>query len=168
MISIFQRHAKFDIPNALRRGHDDVRTKLVRAATETGPVTAAANRLAKLCLPHFRWEERTLFPALGLLPDLARGQVRPEMQKVLPMIAEFSARQDALNKRHRSILLAIEAFAQVAQRNNHREFAEFAYNMKVHEWIEDEVIFPIVFLIGKYLQERLVGQQPEQSDCTLR
>jgi hypothetical protein len=168
MISIFRRHAKFDIPNALRRSHDNVRTNLARAAAESGPITPAANRLAKLCLPHFRWEERTLFPALGLLPDLARGHVCQEMQKVLPMIAEFSARQDALNKRHRSIVQAIDAFAQAAQRDGNRGFAEFAYDMKVHEWIEDEVVFPIVVVIGKYLRGKLADQQPEQNDCTLR
>jgi hypothetical protein len=168
MVSIFRRHAKFDIPNALRRSHDDARINLARAAAESGPITPAANRLARLCLPHFRWEERTLFPALGLLPELARGHVRPEMQKVLPMIAEFSARQDTLNKRHRSIVQAIDAFAQAAQRDGNRGFAEFAYNMKVHEWIEDEVVFPIVIVIGKYLRERLADQQPEQDDRTLR
>jgi hypothetical protein len=166
MISVFQRHARFNIPNVLRRGHDDVRAELVRATMEPGPITAAANRLAKLCLPHFEWEEKTVFPALGLLPDLAQGHVRPEMLKVLPMIAEFSASQDALDTQHRSILSAIDALLQAAHREKNGDFAEFAYKLRVHEWVEDEVIFPMVIVIGKYLRERTASLQPEQNHCT--
>jgi hypothetical protein len=154
MISILPWNGKLSIPEALRLAHDDVSAELVRATMERGPIAHAAMRVAKLCLPHFEREERMVFPALGILPDLARGNLRPEMLDVLPMIGEFSARQQEFDDQHRSIHSAIAALQQAAQREKNREFVEVAYNLTVHERIEDEVLFPMVLLIGKYLRAK--------------
>ena len=78
------------------------------------------------------------------------------MVEMLPMIAEFSARHDALGNQHQSILSEVRALLQDANREKNREFAEFAYNLRVHERIEDEVTYPTVLLIGKYLRQNLV------------
>ena len=69
MMSAFPWLGRFNIPHALRLGHDEVRAGLVRATMGHGPITQAAKRVAQLCLPHFAWEERTVFPVLGLLPE---------------------------------------------------------------------------------------------------
>jgi hypothetical protein len=156
MLSTLQWDGKLSIPNALRLAHDGVSAELVRATMASGPIGKEAKLLAQLCLPHFEWEERTIFPVLGLLPDLARGNLHPEMVKVLPLIAEFSARKDELDTQHRLILSAIEAFLRTALREKDREFTEFAYNLRVHELIEDELIFPMVIVIGEYVRDQLV------------
>lgn len=150
-----QWYGNLNIPDALRLAHDDARAELVRATTEDGPIADAARRLAQICLPHFEWEEETVFPVLGLLPDLTRGEVRQDMVEVLPMIAEFGARHDAADNQHQSILSAVRTLLQAANREKNREFAEFAYNLRVHERIEDEVTYPTVLLIGKYLRQSL-------------
>ena len=49
---------------------------------------------------------------------------------------------------------AIEDLLQAAYKEKNREIAEFAYNMRIHERVEDEVIYPTVVLIGTYLQEK--------------
>lgn len=157
MNSIFSWNGKLklSVPKGLRSGHDEARAEFARAMMEGGPIAKAATRAAELCLPHFEEEEKTVFPVLALLPYLARENVRPEMMDVMPLISEFSARRDALNDHHRSILAAIEALLQAAQTEHNREFAEFAYNLRVHDRIEVEVIYPTVILIGNYLREKL-------------
>ncbi len=155
MNSNSQWYGNLNIPDALRLAHDEARAELVRATTEGGRIAEAAKRLAQLCLPHFEWEEKTVFPILGLLPELTRGDVRPGMVEVLPMIADFSARQDALGNQHQLILSAVETLLLAAHREKKREFAEFAYNLRVHERIEDEVTYPTVLLIGQYLRQSL-------------
>jgi hypothetical protein len=55
------------------------------------------------------------------------------------------------------IASAIEDLLQAAHKEKNREVAEFAYNLRVHERIEDEVIYPTVVLIGRYLQEKLAS-----------
>ncbi|MBI2960586.1 MAG: hemerythrin domain-containing protein [Betaproteobacteria bacterium] len=148
-------YSKIDAPKALLLGHDEVRAELVRAATEYGPVGLAAKRLAQICLPHFEREEKCVFPVLALLPHLARGELRPDMASVLPLVSDFTARYDAIGMQHDSIHAAIDDLLQAAHREKKREFAEFAYNLRVHERIEDEVIFPTVLMIGQYLREKL-------------
>jgi len=155
MDSQFPGDGKFHIPEALRLGHDEIRAELVRASIEPGPIGGAAKRLARLCLPHFEQEEKAVFPVFGLLKDLARGDVRPEMGAMLPLISRFSAWYDTLDNHHQSIVSAVGELLDAAHKEENREIADFAYNLRVHERIEDEVIYPTVMLIGNYVRERL-------------
>jgi hemerythrin superfamily protein len=154
---ILDWNGKLTVPKALQRGHDEARAELVRASMEGGRIAKAGKRVADLCLPHFEHEEKTVFPVLALLPYLEQGTLRPEMKEVMPMIFAFRAKHDALEQHHQLIVSAIEDLLQAAHAEKNREMAEFAYNMRAHERIEDEVIYPTVVLIGKYLQEKLAN-----------
>jgi hypothetical protein len=161
MSSILSKwNGKLNVPNALLRGHDEARAALVRATMEGGRIAKAAKRVAELCLPHFEHEEKSVFPVLALLPYLEQGNLRPEMMDVMPLIFDFRAKHDAINDHHQLIVSAIEDLLQAAHKEKNREFAEFAYNLRVHERIEDEVIYPTVILIGRYLQEKLANLSP--------
>lgn len=155
MDSKFQAQGISRIPQSLRLGHDEVRAELVRATSMPGRIGEAAGRVAGLCLPHFAREEETVFPAFALLHDLAAGTVRPEMAGVLPRISAFSTWHDSLIDEHQSIAAAVHTLLLAAHKENNREIAEFAYCLRVHERLEDEVIYPTVLLIGKFVQERL-------------
>jgi hypothetical protein len=157
MGSILNWNGKLSVPDALRRGHDEARTELVRAAMEGGRIAKAATRVAQLCLPHFEHEEKSIFPVLALLPHLAPDNLRPEMMDVMPLISDFRAKHDALNDHHQSILAAIDALLQAAHKEQNRQFAELAYNLRIHERVEDEVIYPTVVLIGGYLREKFAS-----------
>ena len=154
MGQIFNWQEKLTVPNALRLSHDEARAEFVRATMEGGRIGKAGKHLAQLCLPHFEHEEKNIFPVLPLLSDLAQGNFRPEMSEVMTMISNFRAKHEALEKHHQAIASAIEDLLQAAQREKSREFTEFAFNLRVHEMTEDEVIYPTVLLIGKYLQEK--------------
>ncbi len=136
-------------------GHEEARAKLVRATLEGGRIEAAGKRLAEVCLPHFELEEKFVYPVLGILRDLARGELQPHMAQVLPLIAEFSAMREALEDSHQSIRIAIEELLRASYQEQSWEFTEFARHLSVHEKIEDEVIYPMVILIGHYLRMRL-------------
>ena len=159
MSAILDRNGelKLTVPEALRRSHDEARAQLVWANMERYPIAVAAKRVAKLCLPHFEYEEKTVFPVLALLPYLQRGEVQPEMIDVLPLISDFTAKHDALDHHHQSIRSAIEELLETARKEKNRLFAEFANNLRVHERVEDQVIYPTVVLIGRYLQEKLIN-----------
>ncbi len=155
MLAKFRGQGMFRIPEALRLGHDEMRAELVRATAMPGPIGEAAKRVAELCLPHMEREEESVFPVFGLLHDLAEGKVRPEMADVLPLISTFSAWRDSLGDEHYSIAPAIHALLLAAYKEDNREIVEFTYSLRMHERLEDQVIFPTVLLIGNYVQERL-------------
>lgn len=143
------------MPKAMKLSHDDVRAELLRATTVSGPLGAAAERVAQLCLPHFELEETTVFPVFGILRDLASGEFEPEMAVVLPLIADFNAMHRSLEKDHDVIESAVWALLLAAHKEENREVAEFAYCLRAHERLETEVIYPTAFLIGKYVQQKL-------------
>ncbi len=154
---ILNWNGKLSVPGALLRGHDEARAQLVRATMEGGRIAKVGKRVAELCLPHFEHEEQCVFPVLALLPYLEQGNLRPEMMDVMPLILKFRAKHDALAEHHQLIASAIEDLLQAAHHEKSREFAEFAYAMRVHEKVEDEVIYPTVALIGRYLHEKLAN-----------
>jgi hypothetical protein len=156
MGQILNWKGNLNVPNALRLGHNEARAQLVRATMASGHrVPRAAGRVAELCLPHFEHEEKKVFPILALLPYLERGDLRPEMMDAMPLITAFRENHETINANHHSLLAAIEELLRAAHKDKNREFVEFAYNLRVHERVEDEVIYPTVILIGKYLQEHL-------------
>ena len=158
MSTIFNSwNGELNVPNVLLRSHDEARMVFVRATLEGGRIASAARRVAQLCLSHFEHEESTVFPVLSLLPYLQQGDLRPEMAEVVPLIAAFRAKQAVVDNHHRLIAAAIEAMLQAARKEKNKEFAQLAYNLRVHERVEDEVVFPTVVLIGKYLQEKLAS-----------
>ena len=144
-------------PESLRVSHDEARAEFLRATTLGGRIADAAMRLSEICLPHFQREEKFVFPILGLLPELTRDTVRSEMADFLPLISNIDAKHDVLDNQHRSIHTAIEALLEASQREKNREFVDFARKMLVHEKVEDEVIYPAVVVVGKFLQEKFAN-----------
>ena len=150
-------NGKLNVPKALLRGHDEARSELARATMEGGRIAKAGKRVAELCLPHFEHEEKGVFPVLALLPYLEQGNLRPEMLDVMPLIHNYRVKHDAINDHHQLIVAAIEDLLAAAKKERNRDVVEFAHNLRAHERIEDEVIYPTVVLIGKYLQEKLAN-----------
>ena len=151
----FPPPGRFKTPEGLRLGHDDARAELVRTSTMGGLIGDAARLVANICLPHFEYEEKFVFPVFSLLPDLSAGRVRPEMADVLPLVYGFKAWHDTFNAQHESIGAAIHAMLVVGYKENNREVIEFGYSLRAHERMEHEVIYPTVLLIGKFVQEKL-------------
>jgi hypothetical protein len=157
MDAIQNWNGKLSIPGALQRSHDDARVVFVRAAMQSDRIANAGKYLAQLCLPHFEFEEKEVFPVLALLPYLEQGNLRSEMLAVVPHIDDIRAKRNAIFYDHQSILAAVEELRQVAHKEKNREITEFAHNMHVQVRIEDEVIYSAVILIGKHLEGKFAG-----------
>jgi len=153
----FKWKRKLVAPSALRQSHNEARALLVRATIAHGKIPSSAKRVAELCLPHFECEERKVFPILALLPFLQRGELRREMLKVMPLISDFHEQQERMQAHHDLILSAVEDLLQDTRKERGSEFTDFAYGLRAHERMEDEVVYPTVILIGKYLQEHLAN-----------
>ena len=155
MASGYRWNTRYGAPKALKLAHDELRAELVRAAMEPGRVGIAARQAARLYLPHYEHEEMDFFPALGLLPELAAGRVRTDMVAVIPLVRRFASWHEAFEQERISMLEAIGALQQAAiDEDNHRT-ADLAYNMTIHECIDEEVLFPMILLIGDYVSQRL-------------
>ena len=77
------------------------------------------------------------------------------MNAALPFVAAFRAKRETLEVQHISIMASIAELAQAAEMEQDRETAEFVHHFRLHEWIEDEIVYPTVILIGQIIQEKL-------------
>jgi hypothetical protein len=144
-----------EVPIALKLDHDELRSGLEKASKERGPVGEAARELAGLALPHMAREEKIAFPALGLLAELATGDVRAEMAAALPLIADFISGQSAFRTDHQQISYRFQVLLEAAKKEGNDRYAQLAYKGMVHERIEEAVIYPTIILIGKYIRQQL-------------
>ncbi len=142
-----------NVPRSLWGAHERLRVQFRQASMEGGSIGEAARAAARLCLPHFEWEEKSVFPALTLLPDLAKRRDLARTESLQLLIEGFASIQETLGRRHQAIRAAADTLLHAANKKINREFAELAHSLKAHESLEDEVLYPVVTLIGRQLRE---------------
>jgi hemerythrin superfamily protein len=155
MNSLLHSLARFKTPEGLRLGHDEARAELVRASAMQGRVAEAVGNLADICLPHFEHEEKFVFPIFCFLHELADGNVTPEMAIVVPMVTRFNVYQKVFERQHQVLSESIDSLMRSGYSESNREIIEFAYSLRAHERMEHEVIYPMVNIIGKFVQQKL-------------
>ncbi len=140
---------------ALAQEHKEMRDGLARAMLQPGLVGEIAGRVAKLCLPHFAAEERTVFPAFTVMHQAILDDVGPVALRILPLIDDLSAHHDDLKRQRQAITSAIGALWEAAYEEGNEEITAFARRLRNHERLESEVLYPTVMMIGRCLKECL-------------
>jgi hypothetical protein len=144
---------EFVIPRPLRLEHKELHDTLGRGTKESGELGAAALAVAELMHPHFLKEEEYALPPLGLLGDLSRGVVTPDMKDVLALTDRLKSDLDQMLAEHRSIVAALEKLSAAAEKAAKTEYVEFAEALKLHAETEEEVTYPTAILIGEYVRK---------------
>ena len=111
--------------------------------------------MARLIERHFAREEEFALPPLGLLRLLAQGTIDTGMAAAITMAAKLHDEMPNLLAEQRVIVAALEELMAAAESEDHAELVGFAEKLMLHEEIEEQVSYPTVLLIGKYLQLRL-------------
>ncbi len=71
----------FKIPQSVKVEHQTLHAELAEATKVGGKIGEAAKAVAQLLYPHLEKEEAYVLPLLGLLPNLAAGQLAPQMEE---------------------------------------------------------------------------------------
>jgi hypothetical protein len=151
---------RFRVPTSIKDEHDELHAELVTATKAGGRTGEAARTVARLLHPHFVKEEEYALPPLGLLSDLARGVVAPEMLEVLAMTDKLKGDLRSMLEEHQAIVGALEALASAATAEDYPETAEFARRLMHHATLEEQVMYPAALLVGEYLRRRFESRAP--------
>jgi hypothetical protein len=143
------------IPESIKVEHGEIHEALVRATKAPGEVGKAARDLAAVLHPHFVREEQIALPPLGLLAQLARGEVTPEMRAVLPMTDSLRAELPKMLEEHKAIHAATVHLGEVAMAAGDSAAARVAEQLLVHAQNEEEVMYPAAILVGDIVRARL-------------
>ena len=101
---------KFNIPSSLKAEHEELHNMLNQATQLSGKTGDAAKRVAKLMHPHFVKEEEYALPPLGLLPELASGNLTEDMKLVLPMTDRLKKELPEMLAEHKKNCGCIKCF----------------------------------------------------------
>jgi hypothetical protein len=146
---------EFNIPEPLRREHEELHGELRKATKEGGFVGDAAKALAELMHPHFLKEDTYALPPLGLLPLVAKGAVTPGMAEVLKLTDQLQKDLGQMLAEHRAIVAALRKLADSARREDKPEYVTFAEKLIAHAETEELVMYPTALLIGEYVRLKL-------------
>lgn len=140
-----------ETPQSIAAEHRELHEILERASGESGALGAAARELEAALAPHFRREEEIATPPLGLLPELATGQVTPQMRSVLPMTQALESELPQMLKEHQQIRSAAARFRSAADAAGRADFVRFSDQLAAHARQEEEILYPAAVLVGRYV-----------------
>ena len=132
--------------------HNELRQELLRAESAGGQTGQAASSVMKVLFPHIVLEEAYAMPPLKLLPRLARGELAPEMIRILSKTDALKAELPKMLEEHKQIIGALRDLMRAATEEKHPEFAQFASKMIAHAQQEEEVLYPAAILVGDYIR----------------
>jgi hypothetical protein len=116
---------------ALRQDHEDIRIGL-RLVADKGPFLAAvAKRLRELCLPHFEFEERIIFPILDRL-EVADPAKQEGAREQLSGLCRHTVDAD-----HDALAALTSVLLVAAGRQGSTELRELAHLVARHERAEN-------------------------------
>ena len=144
-----------DFPHALRMEHEELHEEMVKATRLGGETGTAAKAVAQGLFPHVLLEEEFAIPPLAILPALARGEITPDMARVLPQAELLKAELPRMLDEHKLIVEALQNLLRAATKEQHGGYARFAQKLILHAQMEEEVLYPASILVGEYLKWKL-------------
>jgi hypothetical protein len=145
----------FQIPHSLKVEHDELHAELARATKESGEIGAAAREVARLLHPHFVKEEEFALPPLGVLPAVAAGSVRADMQPAIEMTRRLKSELREMVAEHEGIVAALAKLREVSVKSGRRDIEVFAEKLTLHARTEEEVLYPAAIVLGQWLEMKL-------------
>lgn len=147
--------ARLGVPQSLTLEHEAVVDELMGLVARGGSVGAAATKALPLMKTHFAKESEFVFPPLGLLPDLAKGLIAPDMKAAMGMAERAKAAEQQLWDEHAQITSLMNDIIAAAKVGNDKEVLNFATRVAAHSLNEMEVLFPTTIMIGDYLRAKM-------------
>lgn len=139
-------------PPSLKREHEELHGELVAATKAGGKTGIAAQAVARALHPHFVKEEEYALPPLGLLTQLAKGELPPDNETVTAMTEKLKQDLSHMLHEHKVIVAELHKLMAAAKNEKKTEYVHLAEKIILHAQNEEEVLYPASILIGEYLK----------------
>jgi uncharacterized protein (UPF0147 family) len=143
-----------EIPKALNEEHEELHDELRKAIRIPGAVGKAAKQVAEVLHAHFERENELALPVIGILRELAEGNVSPDFTRALELCEKFRLEYKRMLQEHVQIVNALGELEKAAKRAKKTNTLEFASKLKMHARIEEDLTYPAVLMAGKLLRQR--------------
>lgn len=139
------------VPEALRLRHEAFIAEFTRATKDPGKVGDTARSIEKVAVAHSA-KGKEVFKPLGLLPQLAEGEVPPDHAKAREIAEALRKNLPQMRREHRELIAGLKKLAEAAKDEGKTDYVRFAERLILHIQEEEEVLYPVVILIGDYMK----------------
>jgi hypothetical protein len=142
------------VPQSIRLEHAAIIERLTKEAARTDATGVVAQKPLVFIKDHFAREEEFVFPPLGLLDDIAEGQLPDDATiKIAIEMAERTKKSRAsFHEDHVTITSLMNELRESATKMRETDLVAFASGVAAHNLNEIEVVQPTTVMIGEYLQ----------------
>jgi len=140
------------VPTSIKNDHENLLQKIRECSLFQDSTGALAKKLSGLMQNHFQEEEDYVLPPLGLLPSLSLGNLPSEKKDIMMLIRKFKSQAAHMSAEHQLIKALMDELKVAAEKDNHPEVHLLAGELVQHATMEEEVLYPAVILIGRYLE----------------
>lgn len=144
------------IPETMNEEHEELHRDLARATKLRGHLGEAAGRVAKVLRPHFERENEIALPVIGVARELAEGKSSLDFAKALQFAETFRSEYPKMLQEHAEILKALDELEQSAKAAERFDVVRLARRLKLHARTEEDLTYPAVLIIEKYLNHVLL------------
>jgi len=138
------------VPDSLKNAHDALHVGLKHAMREPGHTGEVARKIMQLMDGHMLREEKFALRPLGLLKELGRGEMPPDLAEAARMAQGLKSEMAQMVNEHRQIAELLRELARQAEAEGKPDYVELAEDMILHDQIEEDVLYPAALLIGEY------------------
>ncbi len=139
-------------PQSLKQEHAELHAELVAATKAGGRTGSAAQSVAQALHPHFEKEEEYALPPLGLLTQIAKGEVPTDSGAVIAMTDRLKQDIGHMLHEHKAIAVQLHRLMEEARVERKEEYVHLAERLLMHARTEEEVLYPAAIVIGEYLK----------------
>jgi hypothetical protein len=144
-------------PESLQFEHRELSDALQKAASAAGKTGQAARDVLDVLAPHILAEQEYAMPPLSEIARIARGEIRPDMERYIQKTEAFKAELPHMLEEHKLIVTALRRLMQAAAEEKQQGAAQFAQKLIHHAQLEEEVLYPAAILVGEYLRLKMAG-----------
>jgi hypothetical protein len=147
------------IPMLLRLQHEDTVQQALTLVDSPAPIGPEARKLLGLVQPYLAYQEQVVLPPLTLLPKIgATGNVTPDMEWALPMIAREQAERRQSTQAYEEIARQLVVLFSAADQANDAPARKVAQNITANIFGERELVEPTVAVMGDYMRDKLAAR----------
>ncbi len=146
-------------PPSVERAHQELLQLLMIVQRLPGKTGTCAGVVAKCLQPHLNREDECALPLLGLLQDLAVGQLTlADARRATKVYARLREEYPRMTAEHRELFKLMEQLKTLGMEEGHLTAVRFAETMERHAEDEEELLYPAALLAGKLATRRAAGK----------
>ena len=143
---------KTETPSVILKDHHYFLDKLEPVTFYRDSTGYFAGELYEVMKYHFKEEEDYVLPPLGILPMLARGEFPENAKEIILLTEKFREKYAVMLAEHQMIAHFLGEMMRASKREDHEELTGFDKALHKHAALEEEILFPMVLVIGDYLK----------------